>query len=94
MKTQNILEECILLAHRINKLGGCVFIYDSAHVDWVVFHVAESKDDYETHNGRYYYYYDESNSVNLGDYLELPILKEQLKEQLLELENENEQNWF
>lgn len=91
MKTQSILEECILLAHRINKLGGCVFVHDAAHVEWVHFGVAESKIKYVSKNS-HYYDYTGVNDAFLGDILELTELKEQLKEQLLELENENEQN--
>lgn len=89
MKTETLLEECILLAHRINKLGDCVFVYDYGHIDEVAFRIAKSKRDYESKTIITSYYYTDASLNEFSERMSLEELHIYLTETLKTLQEES-----
>ncbi|WP_035052861.1 hypothetical protein [Carnobacterium pleistocenium] len=59
----NELEELIFLAHRINQTEtGCVFIYDSPHVNQLKLEIRSSKINFQEESNAFSIYYDEFKS--------------------------------
>lgn len=67
--TLSLLEECFLMAHKINTTEkGCVFFKDFPHVGLVEFEIRVSKEDYETEISRTRLYYPESKNISAHGY--------------------------
>ena len=59
----NELEELMILAHRINQTEtGCVFVYDSPHVNQLKLEIRSSKVNFQEESNVFSIYYDEFKS--------------------------------